>query len=274
MSELQIQSYLSQISTVVKYELIKYVRGKKIHAIFGIAIFIPLLIVLTPEIFEIPSPSSVNPYLQNPLNFAFYMIVIAVAFLGSGSIVSEFHDKTGYALFPNPIKRHTIWFGKFIGAEITSFVVISFYYGVISFAALYKYESLPIELAYSLLYSFVVVTAIMSIAFLASTVFRSSTGAVVFVFLLFILVLPITDQIVMTLAETKPIYSPGFASGVIKNLLTNPYPSDLVPGELPRGPFDLERFVPYVNESLILLSVYIIACSGASLLLFRMKEMN
>ena len=202
------------------------------------------------------------------------MIVIAVAFLGSGQIVSEFHEKTGYSLFPNPIKRHSIWFGKFISAEIVSFAVVSVYYAVISFAALYKYETLPVELLYSMLYSFVVVTALMSMAFLASTVFRSTMSAAVLVFLLFMLVFPISDGIVTTLVETKPLYSPSFASGIITNILMNPYPTEVIPGELPRGPFDFEMFVAYVDESLSVLFLYIVGCIGASLILFRIKEMK
>lgn len=273
MSNLEVPNQFKQICTIVKYELIKYIRGKKIHAIFGLSIFVSLLIVLTPVIFEIPLSETVVSYLQSPLNFIFYFIVIAVAFFGSNALVSEFHDKTGYTLFPNPISRTTIWFGKFIGAEIMSFSVIGVYFGVISFSALYNYEKLPFELLLSLLFSFIVTTAIMSIAFLISASFRSPTGAVVTVFLLFILVFPIIDQIVMTFAEIKPWFSPTFSSSIIQNILTVPYPTDVIPGELPRGPFDFEQFVPYVDESLVMFTVYILGCSILSIFIFRMREM-
>ncbi len=270
----KIPNHFSQIVIVSKYELIKYVRGKKIHAMLGIAIIIPILLILIPEFLDSPDPEKVGSYLTTLLGVIFFIQVILVAFFGSGTLVSEFHDKTGYALFPNPILRTSIWIGKFIASTLISFFVIGCYYLVISIAAFYKYQSLPNEVFLSLSFSLVVITSLMGFAFLTSSIFRSSVGAVVTMIFLFIIILPMIDQLLMTLAETKPWYSPTFSSGIIKNILTVPYPIDLALGELPRGPFDFERFVPYVEQSLPVLALYSFVCGLCSLLLFRNKEMK
>ncbi len=78
----------------------------------------------------------------------------------------------------------------------------------------------------------------------------------------------------MTLAEIKPWFSPTFMKGIIENVMRDPYPLDLIPGEFPRGPFDFQRFVPYIEESLAVMSAYIVTFSFASIYIFKQREMK
>ena len=267
-------SNFDQIKTVAKYEFLKFVRGKKIHAMLALGIAIPVLLILLPVFFDFPEPEDSEFYLSALLGPIFFIQVITVAFLGSGMIVSEFHDKTGYALFPNPINRTTLWFGKFIAAEIASFLIIAVYFGVISSATLYKFGELPNEIIFSLLFSFLVTSSLMCITFLASSIFRSPTSTLVIIILLFIIVLPMIDQLLIPLAEVKPWFSPSFSSGIVHNVLTVPYPIDLEEGQLPRGPFDSARFVPYVTESILVQSMYLFVSGITSIAIFRKMEMK
>ncbi len=267
-------SDFNQIKIVAKFEFLKYLRGKKIHAMLVMGVAIPLLLISLPEFFDAPDPEKVEFYLSGFLGAIFLIQVIVVAFFGSGTIVSEFHDKTGFALFPNPISRTSIWFGKFLAAEIASFLVITVFYGVISTATLYKYGELPNEIIISLLFSFLVTSSLMCIAFLASSIFRSPTSALVIIILLFIIVLPMIDQLLISLAEIKPWFTPSFSSGIIGNILTVPYPIDLEEGQLPRGPFDSARFVPYVTESILVQILFLFVSGITSIAIFRKMEMK
>jgi hypothetical protein len=56
--------------------------------------------------------------------------------------------------------------------------------------------------------------------------------------------------------------------------MLDPYPLDLIPGEMHRGPFDFQRFVPYIEESLLVMFGYIIAFSAASIYIFKQREMK
>ena len=272
--KLETPSNFDQIRIVAKYEFLKYIRGKKIHAMLAMGVAVPLLLVFLPEFFDAPDPENREFYISALLGPIFFIQVIAVAFFGSGAIVSEFRDKTGFALFPNPINRSSIWFGKFIAAKIASFSVIAVYYGVVSIATLYKYNELPHEIIFSLLFSFLVTSSLMSIAFLASSTFRSTTSALVIIILLFIIILPMIDQFLIALAEIKPWFTPSFSSGVITNILKVPYPVDLEEGKLPLGPFDSARFVPYVAESILVLILYLVVCAISSIAIFRRMEMK
>ncbi len=272
--ERKIPNNFSQIIAVTKFELIKYLRGKKIHSIFGIVVAIPLLLILVPELLGAEDPETEVAYLTGLVSVIFFLIVIITSFFGSGTLVSEFHDRTAYVLFPNPINRTSIWTGKFIAAELVSFATIGIFYTVISVITFYKYENLPNEIFISLIFSFIVATSIMSIAFFASSIFRSPLSAVVVVILLLIVLLPLVDQLQINLADTKPWYTPSFSSGIIRHVLTVPYPIDVNPDELPRGPFDTERYVPYLDQSILVHGVFIFVCSISSLVIFKAKEVK
>ena len=270
---LEIPSKLSQITTMTKFEFLKYIRGKKLIAMLALGFLIPVLVVSLQESLDFPEPSDVEIYLFGLFNTLFFVQVIAVAFFGSGTLVSEFHGKTGFTLFPNPIGRTSIWFGKFLAAEMASFLVIGVYYSVISISAFLKYNALPNEILTSLLFSFLVTSALMCIAFLASSVFRSPTSALVIMIILFIVVLPMIDQVLISFGETKPWFTPSFSSGIISNVLKTPYPVDLEEGQLPRGPFDFDVFVPYVTESVAIYLLYIFSCGILSIIFFKKREM-
>jgi len=274
MSQIQVPNNFSQILTICRYELLMGIQGKKIPGILAITIGIAIALLVVPEILGVEESKSVSQFLIAPIGFGFFLIIITAALFGSSSLVTEFHERTGYSLFPNPVSKTTIWFGKFLAAEILGLGVISIFYGIISIGAYSKFNKIPVETVESFLFSFVVLTMLMSLSFLISSFSRGPTGAVVIVFLLFMLVFPIVDQFLMNLAEIKPWFSPTFMKGIIQNVMTVPYPLDLIPGETPRGPFDFQRFVPYIEESLIVMFVYIVTFSVASIYIFKQREMK
>lgn len=273
MTQVQTASQSSQILTVCQFELLKFLRGKKVLGNLGIVAAVALVIVVIPEIMQTELSSTALDYLSFPLGFLPFLLVISVAFFGSNSLISEFHERTGYSLFPNPVSRTSVWLGKFFAAELVSFFVISVYFGIIISAAGLQYQEIPEEIFYALGLSFISITTMMSITFLISSTFKGPTGAAVLVFFLFILILPIIDQILIGIAEIKPWFTPTFAAKIIDNILIVPYPSDLAPGDLPRGPFDVHKFVPYVWESLLVMTSYIVISSLASIYAFKKREM-
>jgi len=273
MSQVLLPNQFSQMLTICRYELLKSLRGKKVLGILSITIGVSLFLILVPELMGTDPPNSVTEFLILPLSSVFFIIVISAAFFGSGSLVSEFHERTGYSLFINPVSRETIWFGKFLSAEMLSFLAIGIFYGIISGGAFLTYGELPSELLQSFAFSLFTITMLTSFAFFVSSISRGPTSAAVIVFLLFILVLPLVDQFLMNFAELKPWFTPTFAKGIIDFVLFDPYPIDVAPGELPRGPNDYHRFVPYVDESIMILAGYIVTFCLASIWFFRRKEM-
>jgi len=273
MSQIQLPSSFNQSITICRFEILKSLKEKRFAGLLAITLGISIFLVLAPEIFGTDIPRSATEYLLTPLGFLFFLLVIVSALFGSSSIVSEFHERTCYSLFVNPITRNTIWFGKFLAAETLAIAIIGIFYGIISVGAFAEYEELPKEIFQSIGFSILTVTMLMSFSFLISSISRGPTSAAVIVFFLFILFLPLMDQILMGIGEIKPWFSPTFSKGIIENSLLDPYPIDITPGELPRGPFDIQRFVPYVDESIMIMISYSVVFSLASLFFFKRREM-
>lgn len=274
MSEIQIPSHISQVFIVCRYELLKFIRGKKMLGILAITIAIGIPLILMPELSGTEYPPNLEEFLTTPLSIGFFLIVLTALFFGGDSLITEFHQRTGYSLFINPVSKNSVWFGKFLAAELVSFLFIGLYYAIISSGAYVIYNELKFEILSSLGISLVVVTMIMSLAFLISSFLKGPTGAAVLIFFLFILVLPMFDQLLINVTETKPWFTPSFSATIRENVIFVPYPSDFPEGETPRGPFDHHRFVAYIEESLVVMFTYIIMTSLISLYIFKRKEMT
>ena len=203
MSTIQLPSHISQALTVCRYELLKFLRGKKILGILAITIVIAIPVMIMPEVADTQYPPNIEEFLSLPLSLAFFLIVLSALFFGGDSLITEFHQRTGYSLFTNPVSRISIWGGKFLAAELVSFLFIGLYYGIISLGAFVIYDQMKYEMLSSLGISLVVLTMIMSLAFLISSSLRGPTGAAILIFFLFIVILPMFDQLLMNVMETK-----------------------------------------------------------------------
>lgn len=257
--------------TVFQYELVKSIRTKKLYASLAVAVAVPLLLVLAPEFFDGDMPDTSNEYLLANLGTVFLVIVIVGSFFGSSAIASEFHDRTYFTLFPNPISRESIWIGKFCAATTITIGMSALYYCIIEAGTYWRYEEIPIQILYSFGASMLSIFMIMSISFLFSSFLKSPTGAMILVFILFVMVFPLIEGFLVGMADEKPWFLPTFATKITEFSVLDPYPSDLAPGDRPRGPFDHHRFVAYYEQSIPILLGYSVAFSVASILVFKRR---
>jgi len=269
MSTYHIPSTANQALIVSRYELLMYLRCKKILGIVTITVAVSALFIGFFEYVGMQGPQIMPFELASPISFAFFLIVIIAAFFGSNNISSEFNQKTGQVLFSNPISRTSIWVGKFIAAEIIAFSIITLYYSIIVSYAAISYD-VPIQILSSLLFSFASATMIMSIVFLISTILNGQTGSTVLVFALFIIAFPIFDGFMMMMSSDIPWFTPTFSSGIIKHVLTVPYPTN---ENMMNIPF-FTTSVPEITNSLGVMASYIVTCSALSILIFKRKELT
>ncbi len=266
-------SQLHQSLTICKYELLIHLRKKKIFAILGIVVGVSILFMTMLYVME-PSPFLTDDFFVSiPLSFAPFLIILLASMFGSDTIVTEFKNKTGNTLFPNPVSRSSIWFGKFLSTELISAgVIILFYTIIIVHAAVHSYE-IGSEVFLSLSFSLVTLTMIVSFAFLISSAFRGATGATILVFFLFIIILPIIDQVLGNVGEIKPWFSPTFAYGIIQHSLTVPYPTQGA-STMMLEQFGAVLFIPEILTSLGVMAAYTVAACTSSILIFRRREMK
>lgn len=159
------------------------------------------------------------------LNFASFLIIICATFFGADAIVGEFQNRTGYLVFPNPMKRSTLFLGKFAASLTAGMMVLVVFYLVLAGLSLFSARGIDDDFLMSFVYSVEFLVAAMAVAYLVSAVLKGSTGATVLTFFLFIMILPIVDSVSM-FAGVKIEGSVTFSAGALIYVLTDPYPVD------------------------------------------------
>jgi ABC-2 type transport system permease protein len=200
------------------------------------------------------------------------LIVICATFFGADAIVSEYQARTGYLIFPNPIRRVSLYMGKF-GASMTAGIfVISVFYAATGILSLVSVSGLDKDFLLSFAFALEYLLAVMSIAYLISTLMKGTTGATVLTFFLFIMILPIVDSI-GSISGFKASWSVTFSAGTISNILTSPYPTDSV-RPIPEMGITLYNYYPDPAMAAVVMLAYALVAAAISILLFRRKEMT
>ena len=272
---------IRQIGIVTRYELLKYLRGRRLLAIVLLTVIISAIFLVVPP--AIGSQYSKDPtdFVMNMLRFLGVLSILSATFFGADAIVSEFESKTGYFLFPNPIRKTTIFLGKFIASALVSVGVIALYYLIAVVSVQVIDGSVPANIGLSFAYALVYLFAILAVAYLFSAMMRSSVYSLILTFFTFFLILPIVDA-VGEFAKFKAWFSITFASGIATDILRNPYPTDTViattagrgAGSATAGQMiSIAQYYPEVTVSLVVIAAYFIVALLLAIVLARRREM-
>ncbi len=260
-------SPVSQALTVTAYEIRKYFRGRRLPGMLVLLALIIGLILGLPPALGIAYASDPNLFVASFTNFAALLIVLGGVLFAADALVSEHEKRTGYFLFPNPVRREVLVIGKLAASLFTSIVIVTLYYGAASTAALIVTGALTWEIWLSYLYALAYVACVIGVAFLISSSLKGTVSATVLTFFLFTLIFGII-QGVLPLANVDPWFIPSAAAGIIGNVLS---PAGRIPG--PGGGF-IEIYVPDVATSLAVFALYFLASALLATFLFRRRELS
>jgi ABC-2 type transport system permease protein len=206
-----LNSEYEKFKVISRYELLKQFRRKRFYGAVIITILAQILAIVLYKGLDIPgtiAKTKLFAWFITSLGSAL-PILFAVFFAGD-SIASEFENRTGYLLFPNPVKKRTIVIGKYVACFIATTVVMILAYVVSVVALLGFYRQLPFEVWSSLGLSIVLACSVLSIAFLFSSMLKGGMGATIGSLLTYLLIFPIVSGSLST-AGHKPWFMLDFA---------------------------------------------------------------
>jgi ABC-2 type transport system permease protein len=259
---------LQHIIIVARYELLKHLRRKRLLAVFVIAALAGLLLIVVPYALNVALPK--DAWASMFFGFANSLIVIVGAFFAGDAISSEYEHKTGYMLFPNPVKRASLVLGKFAAAFISALLPIGFYYALGAGGLLGIYGTISWEIGASLLYALLYLLCVLGLTFLFSSLLKSSMAATLLSFFMFIFILSIVSSVI-TLAGVEPWFMPNYAAGSTTQVI-NPQKDAVM--EFPGSPLKIYQFYPKFPASIIVQAVYLIASLALSIVITNRKEMT
>ncbi|MEM4657024.1 MAG: ABC transporter permease [Candidatus Methanosuratincola sp.] len=263
----------SQLTTVTKYELMNYLRTRRFYVLLTITLIISCLLTVSVALYQ---PAG---FLSSPLGFysswwglaVTYILILSGIFFGGDAISGEFQNKTGYFLVVNPVKRSTIYAGKWVAAFIASLAIFGVFVAFTVANGVYYFGlDVPYQFGLSLTFSVLYLISILGVTFLFSAVFKSSSISILVTAILFLFAFSLTQTLVSNLAQLEPWFLITYGAEIIGNVLKDPYPAHVVTVQLGRVTFTTYN-APILN-GVAIMAAYFVVCTALGLLIFERRD--
>ena len=277
--EKKIPGSLDQLFIITKYELLNYFRSRRFLILLIIGLIIDLLLTgiigyYRPQSFLSSSLSFYSGWVGNSITF---IIILSAIFFGGDSISGEFQNKTGFFIASRPIRRSSIYTGKWIASFIASFLIIIIFLAITIANGVYYFgASVPYQLWDALAFSILYLAAVLGFAFFFSSLFKSSAYSIIVTVILFLFAFTLIQFLVSSLVGIEPWFIITYASGIISNIFTVPFPPHIVTtvsnfhGRIVKT----TTYNATISEGLIIMAGYFIISTLLGLFVFEKREFN
>jgi len=273
---------MTQVGITMRYTFLDYLRSRRFAILLGIMLLISAILTIVVAHYR---PAS---FLSSPLSFysgwwgmsATFVVVLSGIFFGGDAISGEFQNKTGYFTLPNPVRRSSVYIGKWISAFIASSIVLFIFAAITVVNEAYYFGlNIPWQFGESLLFAWFYLIAVLGFTFFFSSLFKSTSYSILVTAILFLFAFTLIETLVADLAQIEPWFILSYGSEIVGNVLDSPYPPHIskVSGAFGRGGAAAPTFTSFsvtIPEGLAIIAAYFIVTAVLGLLLFERKEFN
>lgn len=267
---------IKQTKTVIKYEVKKFLRNRRLYGLIIIEALVLLLITILPPLLGNEYPSDADSFINSYAAFVPIFVVIGATLFAGDAIVSEYQNRTGFLLFPTPMKKMTIFAGKFIASTGAMFFVLLIYYGVVLSLGLAITGDISTLGVQSLLLAMLYSLSALSIGYLISATMKGSMGALILTFALFLFIFSIIST-ALSVGNVDPWFIITHAAQTIQHITEVPYPVGTGSGTIGDGGapgMPSTAFIPDVNTSIVVMIAYTVASLVLAYVVFKRREMS
>jgi len=267
----------SQAMILSRYQFRDYLRSRRFILMISIVIAVGAILTTVVAYFR---PSGL---IDNADDFygglwaggAAFVILFAGIIFGGDAIAGEFQNKTGYFLMGLPIKRTTVYAGKYLAALLASVVSLVLFLLIVMGNALFYLGSGAFSAAGPLIASFAIallyLLALLGFVFLFSSLFKTSLYAVLVVAVLFLFGFSIIQTVVIDLAHTEPWFLLSYVNAIIAYPLTG-VPEHIVHTMNPFTRAAITTYNPTYLEGIGVMVGYWVLTAVGGLFLFQREE--
>jgi ABC-2 type transport system permease protein len=271
----------AQVGKLARYQLREYLRSLRFVVLTGIVVIIGVLITVIVAHFQgsiISSPEAFyGTFWGGGVDI---VVVLAAVFFGGDAIAGEFQNKTGYFLMGLPIRRATVYVGKFIAAYLASVAMLLVYLVILLGNGGYYLggNALPWQLAASLLLALVYLGAVMGATFLFSSLFKVSAYGFVLTALLFLIGFSLIQDLLAELARIEPWMVISYAEATIGNVFGSNVSwgiyGSATTATTSVGPQSatVTTWTPGIAEGIVIMLAYLLITAAVGLWLFEREE--
>jgi ABC-2 type transport system permease protein len=267
----KVPSGLAQCGVQAEFEFLNYLRSTRFYILLGIVATIGIAIMAVMYVYK---PSAL---LSSPISFysewwggiVSLCVILAGIFFGADAISTEFQNKTGYYLLPNPVGRTSIFVGKWIAAFLASAIAIGVYAAItLADGAIYFGSNVPYQLGESFVFALFYIFPILGVSFFISSVFKNNSSSILMTVLLLFGFNYITP-LITALSNAEPWYILSYGAGLITNVLSS---SGYPPHEAVIAGFS--SYHATIPEGLAIMFTYFVITSILGITLFEKEDFN
>lgn len=182
---------LRQVIVIAGNEMRKFIRGRKILLyVLLFALFVGIIVGL-----PLAYPESLGTLMENPKSVLYtysnnvtLLILIGAVLFASYTIVSEFEERTYLLLFTRPVKKTSIFVGKFLASYIIVAIMVLVFYGISIIHSFAVAGDVSPDTWKSLLIALFDIFALSSIAILFSTISKKGSVSALMTFFTILMV--------------------------------------------------------------------------------------
>ena len=189
-------SEAQKLKIVAGYEFLKHLRRRRLYIILGLTLAAELAILIGLPLLMDGYPDNVM-VMAAMLSIGPSLATIGAVFFAGDAIAGEFEGKTGYILFPNPVRRITLVVGKYLACYAAVILLILFGYVIVSISLFAIYGSVPIETAKSFGLCLLYAGSVISVTFFFSSVSKGAMGATVITLVFIMVISGVIDGVLM-----------------------------------------------------------------------------
>ncbi len=254
---------LTQMGVFTWYTLLDYVRSRRFLLIFAIELAISIILILIVGNIM---------YFWGSISLVFALL--SGILFGADALAGEFQNKTGYFSVPVPIRRSSIYLGKWLAAYIASGIILSIY-AIITLGTGAYYSSVPATFGFSYLFVLLFLAAVLGCVFFFSSLSKSISISIFLDFIVLVLV-SMLIQNTAGLVPFEPWFILSYGGQIIGDILMIPYPPHEALGNNPLYPkiggISTTLYNPTIAQGLLIIGLYFIIPIILGLVFFEKKE--
>ena len=267
-----------QVGVVAKYEMLKYVRGKKIYVFSAIMLLVLFLMTALPYILGDGLPKDPMELMVGSgmgyISMISLFVIFGATLFASGALVSEFEERTALLTFTRPIKKESVFFGKMLASFLFTAAFILAYYLIVIVISLIVAGGVASGVATSIGISMLYILAVNAVALLLSAFLKKGSTAAIMTFILFLLIFQMLTGIMMVFG-VEPVYDLTYASMAIDSSISGAVTTaitDNTGNVLVLFGREMYSYVPTVSLAVTIMAVWLIVATAIAMIQFKRRE--
>jgi ABC-2 type transport system permease protein len=272
-----------QVLKLTRYQFRDYLLSRRFILMMGIVALISVILTVIVGYYRPPE------FLTNSGTFyatlwgggVTIVIIFAGVIFGGDAIAGEFQNRTGYFLMGLPVRRATVYLGKYIAAFIAALTAVVFFALLLLANGVYYFgaSAFTADLGVSFVLAIVYLLALLGAVFLFSSMFKTSTYATLITAVLFLFGFTLLQDLIAGLVHVTPWFILTYADTVIGGVFNTSCMS--APGThicSSPGPggtaFTQTVTNATIPEGVMIMLAYFVITAVVGLLLFEREEFS